>query len=101
VTSWINLTTRLGHSISNPSDEDLKNALKELFDSKDNEHPDSWIECGSEDGPLETLSIYSSGYALYTKFSDADMSDELETKRVDNVTQESGLEIWKNLISST
>jgi len=78
MTSWVTLTSRFGQSHEDPSDEDLKIALNELFSINNLEHPDAWIECGSDDGPLETLSMYGSGYAHYTKYSDADMSDELE-----------------------
>lgn len=95
---WVSLTRCYGSVIQNPTDDHLKNALIELFNSKDDEHPDAWVECGTQDGPLYSLSIFSSGYALYTKYSDADMSDELENKRIDNVTESIAFELWKNLI---
>ncbi|MCG6202748.1 hypothetical protein [Psychromonas antarctica] len=96
---WSNLTTCFGTGVSNPSDSDLKQSIAELFESNNDEHPDAWVECGSENGPLCSVSIYSSGYALFTKYSDADMSEELENRRVENVTQDVGLQLWKNLIS--
>ncbi len=95
---WTNLTTQRGEVIQNPGDEDLRTALRQLFQSKDNEHPDAWIECGSENGPLHSLSVFSSGYALYTKFSDADMTEELEYRRIDGVTEELAYAIWKKLM---
>jgi hypothetical protein len=95
---WTNLTGCFGEGTQNPSDDDLKKALSELFKSQDNEHPDAWIECGSENGPLYSVSIFSSGYALYTKYSDADMSDELENKKIENVTEDSAFALWKNLM---
>lgn len=96
---WANLTSCFGESFDGPSDVELKNALKELFESRDDEHPDAWIECGSNDGPLYTLSIFSSGYGLYTKYSDVDMTEELETKRIEMVTEETGFVLWKKLLS--
>jgi len=96
---WVNLTGCFGEGVQNPSDDDLKKALSILFKSQDNEHPDTWIECGSENGPLYSLSVFSSGYALYTKYSDVDMSDELENKKIENVTQDSAFILWKNLIN--
>jgi len=95
---WTNLTTCFGEGVQNPSDDQLKAALSELFKSRDDEHPDAWIECGSESGPLLSLSIFSSGYALYTKYSDADMSEELENRRIENVSQESAFSLWKKVI---
>lgn len=96
---WINLTTCFGNGVSNPTDNDLKQSIVELFESNNDEHPDACVECGSENGPLCTVSIFSSGYALFTKYSDADMSEELENKRIDNVTQDLALELWNKLIS--
>lgn len=95
---WTNLAGCFGEGVQNPSDDDLKKALRELFKSQGDEHPDAWIECGSENGPLYSLSIFSSGYALYTKYSDADMSDELENKKIESVTEGSAFTLWKNLI---
>lgn len=96
---WTTLTTHLGDDTSSPSNEQLKNALSELFKSNDDEHPNSWIECGSEDSFLYSLDIYSSGFALYTKYSDVDMSDELEYKRIDNVNEEIAFNLWQHLIA--
>ncbi len=95
---WSNLTTCFGNVVSNPSEPMLKQSIVELFESQNGEHPDAWVECGSENGPLCSVSIYSSGYALFTKYSDVDMSEELENRRVDNVTQDVALQLWKNLI---
>lgn len=95
---WVNLTGYYGKEIQNPSDNDLKDALSELFGSRDEEHPDAWIECGSQDGPLYCLSIYSSGYALFTKYSDVDMTEELENKKIENVNENTAYELWKFLI---
>ena len=95
---WINLTGRYGMGKQNPTEHDLKEVLNELFNSKDDEHPDAWIECGTDDGPLYSLSIFSSGYALFTKYSDVDMTEELEAKKIENVNKDTALQLWKNLI---
>ena len=99
MTQWTNLTTNFGLQIKDPSDDDLRNVLKKHFSIKDNEHPDAWLECGSDNGPLYSLSIFSSGYAIYTKYSDADMTDELEVKRIESVDEDKGFDLWKKLIS--
>lgn len=97
---WTNLTGCFGTGVSNPSDEDLRKALKELFQSHDSEHPDAWIESGSASGPLYSLTIYGSGYAIYTKYSDVDMTEELENKKIENVSEDSAFELWKAVIDS-
>jgi hypothetical protein len=89
----------MGEKISNPSTKQLRNTLKELFASNDEEHPDAWIECGSDDGPLYILSVYSGGYAIYTKYSDVNMTEELENKKIENLDVGSTLELWQKLIA--
>ena len=96
---WVNLTTRMGDDIKNPTMEQLKNTLEELFASNDAEHPDAWIECGTDDGPLYSISVYSGGYAIYTKYSDADMTEELEEKEIKKLDVDSALELWNKLIA--
>ncbi len=96
---WVNLTTRLGETVRNPKQEQLREALKELFSSSDEEHPDSWIECGSQDGPLYSLSFVSSGRGRYTKYSDVDMTDELEVKELNAASSEEALQLWQYLIN--
>jgi len=98
---WSNLYFCFGNSISNPSDNDLKRALKELFSSQDDEHSDAWLECGVDDGPLESLSVFSSGYAIQTKYSDADMTEALSSQRIEGVTEKTGLRLWQDLLSRT
>ncbi|PXX33714.1 hypothetical protein [Undibacterium pigrum] len=96
---WIHLTGRWGMDTKNPARADLKKALSELFDSpEDDEHPDAWLTCGSENGPLYTVNIFSSGYAIFTVYDDADMRTELQRKEISNINHESGLLLWENLI---
>lgn len=61
---WIKLTTRHGDSIGNPGQEQMRGALVDVFSDQDEEHPDCWLECGSENGELVVLSVFNSGYAL-------------------------------------
>ena len=96
---WFNLTDYLGEDTSNPTDEQLKAALALLFEAKDNEHPNAWITCGSEKGKLYTLDIYSDGFALYTVYNNVDMEEELEYRRIENVTSAVAFDLWKNLIN--
>jgi hypothetical protein len=98
VHEWIKVVTRMGQTIGSPSQGQLRSTLDELFQSPlDEEHPDSWLECGSEEGELHTLSIFQSGRAIYTRYSDADMTDELEVREVRAETVEEGLRLWNAL----
>ena len=96
---WSTLTGRWGKTVKNPANADLYEALDDLFAAHaDDEHPDAWLNSGSENGPLYSVSIFSSGYAIFTKYSDADMREELESKEIPNIDRESGFKLWKNLI---
>lgn len=94
---WITLTKVFGSSLRNPTIAEMETALDELFEKADADHPDAWIECGSTSGPLYTISIFSNGYALYTKYSDSDMSEVLESTRLSPVDREGALVLWSNL----
>lgn len=96
---WVNLTTRLGRSFEDPHVDQLREALEELFSSHDDEHPDSWIECGRQQGPLHSLTFFSSGRGIYTKYSDVDMTEELETKEFTAFGPVQALELWGSLIN--
>lgn len=95
---WVNLVGHYGKGWQNPTDENLKEALNDLFNSNDEEHPSTWIECGTQDGPLYSIAIYGSGYALYSKYSDLDMTEELENKKIENLNEETAFDLWKSLI---
>lgn len=96
---WVHLNPVNGDTISNPSRDQLALALRQLFADPDSEHPDTWINCGSDDGPLYNLSVYSSGYATYTKYADVDMCDELESSRIHDLDVDTALALWENLIA--
>lgn len=95
---WVTVTKVFGEYLHDPTTPEMKAALEELFSHADSDHPDTWIECGSESGPLYSISIFSSGYALFTKYSDADMTEELETKKISPVDIDTSLALWVNLI---
>lgn len=96
---WVALTTRTGETVQNPTNEQLRSSLEELFAFSDDEHPDAWIECGSEDKPLHELSVFFSGYAIYTVYSDPDMTEELESRRLKALGVEAALGLWELLIN--
>ena len=100
IVQWTNLTTRLGETLPSPSLSDLQAALRDLFaNAGDTEHLDTWIECGSDSGPLASLSVFSSGKGLLTMYSDVDMTDELLTREYENLTEEEALVLWQGLMT--
>ena len=94
---WITVTKVFGDYLHEPTIDDMRAALEELFADADMDHPDTWIECGSDGGPLYCISILSSGSALYTKYSDSDMTSVLESNTISPVDLESSLALWSNL----
>ena len=96
---WIKLVTRAGQTVSSPSQVELESALTELFGSLvDDEHPDSWIECGSDGGALHTLHIFQSGKAIYVRYCDADMSGEEERKEFHAQSVPDAMRLWNAII---
>lgn len=96
---WIKLTTGSGEDVPAPTRPAMEAALQELFDSsKDDEHPDCWLECGSENGPLYTLSIFQTGHGRFNKYTDVDMFEEQIFRMVEAPNVESSLRLWQALI---
>lgn len=106
--SCLTLTSRYGHGTSSPSERDLKDALKELYlenhpslvDADYEEHPNTWLTYGYENGKkwtVYTLDIYRDGMVLFSKMDDQDDDvPELE-KRMINVNQDKAFQLWKML----
>ena len=96
---WIKLVTRAGETVNSPNQADLESSLVELFGSAlDDEHPDSWIECGSNRGALHTLNIFQSGRAIYTRYCDADMSGEEERRELRVRGVADAMRLWNAVI---
>ncbi len=96
---WVKLFTRYGSCIANPTEDQLRAAIQEVFARIDQEHPNAWIECGSDGGALHTLSISFRGSSCYTKYSDADMTDELDSVTRTGLDEEQAFRAWKTLIA--
>ncbi len=98
---WLNLTTKFGKVIDNPSGEDLSRAIEELGaetlpkKSADEgaEHTSAWLSYEIEGGPRFNLSVSQDGTTTLTKFisQDADdPSEELSRK----VSLKAALALW-------
>jgi len=95
-------------SISNPSEDDLKEELEYFFRHSDAEHPDAWVSCGTDEGPLYTLTIFRARRTWYgrqicdvefTKYDDQDMNTELDRKSLGTLTKAATLNLWTVFIS--
>jgi hypothetical protein len=96
---WVILTSRMGEGFKHPDVSTMQNVLTELFSSKrDDEHPDCWLQCGSQEGPLYSINVFQSGFAIYTKYSDVDMSEELESREIKAPDVNAALRLWEALI---
>lgn len=96
--NWIKLTTMIGKTISSPDEVEMKDALQQLFLYGTSEHPDCWLEKGSETGQLDVISVFASGYAIHTQYTDADMCNETLNIRIDNIDATTALQLWRDLI---
>ena len=106
----VGLVTRFGGGTIDPSLDDLKEALRELYienhpllDEGDyEEHPNAWLDYGYENGDkwtVYTLDIYRGGMVIFSKRDDQDDLDPEFEKRMTGISQESALELWKTLAS--
>lgn len=104
------LITRFGAGTTNPSLDDLKEALRELYienrpslvEGDYEEHPNTWLDYGYENGnkwTVYTLDIYRGGMVIFSKRDDQDDLDPEFEKHMTGVSQESALELWKTLAS--
>lgn len=107
----VTLTGRFGGGTTDPSLEDLKEALREVYvedhtslvEADYEEHPNAWLEYGYENGDkwtVYTLDVCRSGTVIFSKFDDQDDLDPEFEKRMTGVSQERALELWRTLASS-
>ena len=106
----VDLITRFGGGTTDPSLDDLKAALRELYiedhpslvEGDYEEHPNAWLHYGYENGnkwTVYTLDIYRGGMVIFSKrYDQDDLAPEFE-KRMTGVSQESALGLWKALAS--
>ena len=106
----VNLIRRFGGGTPDPSSDDLKEALRELYvedhpslvEGDYEEHPNALLEYGYENGNKWTvyiLDVYRSGMVIFRKFDDQDDHDSEFESRMTGVSQERALELWRALAS--
>lgn len=96
--TWKHLDPGNGDIVSDPSPDDLRCALSQLFDDPNGDHRSAWIKHGSDTGLMVCATVHSQGWASRAIYGDSDMKIELDSERIDNVDQERAFEIWMDLI---
>jgi len=71
----------MGVDICSPSDEDLQFALRELWDSADSEHPNSWLRLFCSTDRMCVLDVYRGGTIIFGQWVDLDFEEELAPER--------------------
>ena len=104
------LIGRFRHATTDPSSDDLKAALRELYvedhpslvEGDYEEHPNTWLEYRFENGNKWTvylLAVYRGGIVIFSKLDDQEDIDPEFEKRLTEVSQERALRLWMALAS--
>ncbi len=99
----LNLTFRDGRQADDPSSADIAAAIEELFDSVDDEHPNAWLELGSDSDngwSVVTLDAYQSGLIIFSRWADQDDDDPMAENRKINVNREEMIALFEILKST-
>lgn len=84
--AWVILTSRYGGDIREPTVDELRRALADVYQEDDPsmtegdyaEHPNAWLRYGFDDGPMYVLNVYRSGTVYFSQWADPDYENELE-----------------------
>ncbi|HCJ56250.1 MAG TPA: hypothetical protein DHV55_01820 [Clostridiaceae bacterium] len=106
--SSIILNTRFGDSKEKPTEEELLNAINEIYDENRHdlteadykEHPNAWLNYGYEDKDMWTvftLDVYRNGTILFTKYKDQDDDEPEFEYTITNTNKDKAIELWKLL----
>jgi hypothetical protein len=107
--SNVDLYSRFGRGVRNPSQEERHAALRELF-VEDNphcteadyaEHPEASLSYGHDNPESEdyvwtvyTISVYRDGSGIYTKYRDQDDDEPEFEHRLTGLTLREATELW-------
>jgi hypothetical protein len=109
---WCRLENRFGDkdNSSPPSDAELQVAASEVLDEKGlrrdipsllegdlEEHPNAWIEAGSDGGPLVVLDLYRGVRFEYIVYADSDMNAEIFRGNLHGVSIAQAVALWAAL----
>lgn len=103
---WVILSTRYGGDIPQPTADQLRHALSEVFhenvpsmnESDYAEHPNASLRYGFDHGPMYLLNVYRSKTVYFSQWSNQDYESELEPEleRI-NVSEGEALRLWELL----
>jgi hypothetical protein len=105
---WFILCHRYGGDTSDPSLEELRAALDEVYDENHpsmtladyEEHPSAFVRYGTDTGPMYVLYVGRSKTATLEQWADQDYGAELaEPLNIENVSRDQALAIWIKLQS--
>ena len=106
--SSLRLQFRYGNQIESPSLADMRAAVAEVFrenhpdltEADYAEHPNSWLEYGFQSGDDWTViivDVYRTGLTLYSHWADQDDDAPRAEHRLQNVTEDRALELFRIL----
>lgn len=103
---WTYLLSRYGGESSSPSSEQLRQAVSELFNENIpaltqadyEEHGESSLRHGYDEGPMYVLSITRKNVASLEVWKDQDYEEEAcPVRSIPNITSERAFELWYQL----
>ena len=104
--SWFILTSRYGGDTRDPTAEQLRRALADVYHENDPsmteadyaEHPNAWLRYGFDDGPMYVLNVYRGGNVYFAQWADPDYERELESESVRiNASESEARQLWELL----
>jgi len=101
---WSHIYAGFSHS-NEPS---IKEAVECFFRYSDAEHPDAWVDCGTDDGPFYILTIFRARRtwngrqfcdAIFQKYDNQDMNKVIEERELGTFSKRDVVDLWKNFVS--
>ena len=104
----VDLNTRFGGGGRNPSDSELRAAIREVFhedhpslvEGHYAEHPNAWLTYGfqaDDKWTVYVLDLYRNGQLVFSCFLDQDDLDPEFERTMDCVTEQEALRLWRLL----
>lgn len=105
---WFILSHRYGGDTSDPTPEELRTALDEVYEENlpsmtladYKEHPSAFVRYGTDTGPMYVLYVHRSRSATLEQWTDQDYGEELAAPlTIENVSLDQALTMWTKLQS--
>jgi hypothetical protein len=104
--AWAILTTRYGADIREPTFDQLRSALAEVYhedhpsmtEGDYAQHPNAWLRYGFDTGPMYILNVYRSRTVYLSQWADSDYENQLapEAEKID-VAEPEAYQLWERL----